>query len=83
MNLDSKNSAKNIINNVMFFIFLVKKIDLLKSLKLGNTKKQTSFILIKGFAVERGPKHFFSNHENDGTFEFFSSIHTEQCFFMF
>jgi hypothetical protein len=47
-------------------------IHLLKSLKLGNTKKQTSLILIKSFAVERGPKHFFNNHENDGTFEFFS-----------
>jgi hypothetical protein len=60
-----------------------KIIHFLKSLKLGNTKKQTSLILIKGFAVERGPKHFFSNHENDGTVEFFSSIHTEQGLFMF
>lgn len=45
-----------------------------KSLKLGNTKNKTSFTLMKSFAVERGPKHFFNNHENDGTFEFFTSI---------
>ena len=28
-------------------------------------------MLMKSFAVERGPKHFFSNHENEETFEFF------------
>lgn len=28
-------------------------------------------MLIKSFAVERGPKHFFDNHENDGTVKFF------------
>jgi hypothetical protein len=42
-----------------------------KSLKLENAKNKTSFMLIKSFAVERGPKHFFGNHENDGTVEFF------------
>jgi hypothetical protein len=44
-----------------------------KSLKLENAKNKISFMLIKSFAVERGPKHFFGNHENDGTVEFFSS----------
>ena len=41
-------------------------------MKLENAKKKTSFIFMQSFAVERGPKHFFGNHENDGTFDFFS-----------
>ena len=31
------------------------------------------FIFMKSFAAERGPNHFFDNHENDGTFEIFFS----------
>ena len=50
----------------------LEKILLEKSLKLENAKKKTSFIFMQSFAVERGPKHFFGNHENDGTFDFFS-----------
>lgn len=53
----------------LFFLFFESDKKSEKSLKLENTKKETSFSH-KSFAVERGPTHFFGSHENDGTFEF-------------
>lgn len=58
---------------MFFFLGNRKNIFFEKSLKLENAKNKTSFIFIKSFAVERGPKHFFGNHENDGTREFYLS----------